>query len=169
MPARVIPQPINQLEGVQAQVNALARVSVEPIEAMASLSLSVASCANNSLNHVVNGALRVLGVVRGSFLSMLKSLKTYMQRQILLKFFLYVLKHPQFVPMVTYVVQTAVLKVIGKLKGRAASTKIMRLILSHTQSSNPLMWLLEALVLCPVFQRFIMDHGQRLISRFMSR
>ena len=132
MPVRVIPKPINQLKGVKAEVTAVPQLSVEPIEAMASLSLSVASCANNSLNHVVNGALRVLGFVRGSFLSMLKSLKTYMQRQILLKFFLYVLKHPQFVPMVTYVVQTAVLKVIGKLKGRAASTKIMRLILSHT-------------------------------------
>ena len=113
-------------------MNALARVSVEPIEGVANLSQSVASCANSSLNYVVNGALRVLGVVRGSFLSMLKSLKAYMQRQILLKFFLYVLKHPQFVPMVAYVVQTAILKVIGKLKGRAASTKIMRLILSHT-------------------------------------
>ena len=159
MPVTVITQPINQLEGVQAEINAIPQVSVEPIEAVASLSLSVASCASSSLNHVVNGALRVLGVVRGSILSMLKSLKTYMQRKILLKFFLYVLKHPQFVPMVTYVVQTAVLKVIGKLKGRSASTKIMRLILSHAQSSNPLMWLLEALILCPIFQRFIMDHG----------
>jgi len=77
------------------------QVSIEPVNALTSMISTATNHVKRGLRYVMSEILRLCRHAWNVIFSMLKGLSNFELRKLLSKFFLYVLRHPLFIPLLS--------------------------------------------------------------------